>query len=522
MNNANEIKKDLDNYQQLNRKQLFILLLSILIVALCAITYQLIIGTVSSYLIGNSVYQFSMTIGLFMFAMGVGSFLSKGIIRNLISNFVFIEVVLAVIGGLSSLLLFMAFPLITALYTIVMYALILIIGTLVGLELPLLTRILTHKESIRHSIADVMSLDYVGALIGAVIFPLFLLPQLGLVRSSFAIGLINMGVAIINIHFFRVHLQRPRLMATVSVSLLGVLIILTIMGTRLTSFAENNLYFDQVIFKQQTPYQRIVYTKSYVDGEKRLYLDGHVQFCDRDEYRYHEALVHPVMSVPGPRDTILILGGGDGLAAREVLKYADVKRIHLVDIDPAITGFCSRFPGIAKLNQGSLTHPKLEIFNQDAFTFMNQKGILYDKVIIDLPDPHNEALNKLYSREFYKIIKMRMKPHGMLVSQSASPFYTRNTYWSIARTIEEATFAVFSYQVTIPTFGIWGFHIGASTQLSPGDFDIQVATRYLNNQTMQTASVFGRDIDRIDAPVNSLMDPKLYMLYVRELRGDPI
>jgi len=497
MNNANIKKTDLDNYQQLDRKQLFILLLSILIVALCAITYQLIIGTVSSYLIGNSVYQFSLTIGLFMFAMGVGSFLSKGIIRNLISNFVFIEVVLAVIGGLSSLLLFI-------------------------LELPLLTRILSHKESIRHSIADVMSLDYVGALIGAVIFPLFLLPQLGLVRSSFAIGLINMGVAIINIRFFRAHLQRPRLMATISVSMLGVLVILTILGTRLTSFAENNLYFDQVIFKQQTPYQRIVYTKSYANGEKRLFLDGHVQFCDRDEYRYHEALVHPVMSVPGPRDTILILGGGDGLAAREVLKYEDVKQIHLVDIDPAITEFCSRFPGITKLNQGSLTHPKLEIFSQDAFTFMNQKGILYDKVIIDLPDPHNEALNKLYTREFYKIIKMRMKPHGMLVTQSASPFYTRNTYWSIARTMEEAALTVFSYQVTIPTFGIWGFHIGASTQLSPGNFDIQVATRYMNNLTMQSASVFGRDISRIDAPVNSLMEPKLYTLYVRELRGETI
>lgn len=522
MNPAEAATSDSDRHQQLDSKQLFVLLISILIVALCGITYQLIIGTVSSYLIGNTVYQFSITIGLFMFAMGIGSYLSKKLFRNLVNSFVVVEVVIAIIGGLSSLLLFMAFPFLTPHYTLVMYALILVIGALVGLELPLLTRILSQKESIRQSIAHVMSLDYVGALIGAVLFPLLLLPQLGLMRSSFAIGLINMGVAIINIRYFYNDLRRPRLTAAISVALMVGLVVLTILGTHLTSFAENQLYFDQIIYKKQTPYQRIVYTKSYYNGENRLYLDGHVQFCDRDEYRYHEALVHPVMSAPGPRKMILILGGGDGLAAREVLKYQDVDKIHLVDIDPEITDFCSRFPAMAKLNQGSLTHPKLEIFNQDAFTFLNQKGILYDKVIIDLPDPHNEALNKLYSREFYNIVAMRMKPDGMLVTQSSSPFYTRNTYWSIASTIEAAHLTVFSYHVTIPTFGIWGFHIGSFTPLNDKDFNIQAPTRYMNNQMLQTASVFGRDMSRVDALVNSLMEPKLYELYIKEVRDELI
>lgn len=507
----------MDSYNALDRKQIFILLLSILIVALCGIAYELIIGTVSSYLLGNSVYQFSLTIGLFMFAMGIGSYLSKLFMKNLITNFILVELIISLIGGLSSLLLFMTFPLATALYSMVMYLLILSIGTLVGFEIPILTRILSQKDTLRKSIAHVLSLDYVGALIGSVMFPLFLLPKLGLIRSSFAIGLINAGTAFINIYYFRKHLKHFRAMMMMSVTFLVILIGMTAAGSYFTRYAENNLYYDQIIYKKQTPYQKIVYTHSLITGDHKLYIDGHIQFSDRDEYRYHEALVHPVMSAPGPRKAILILGGGDGLAAREVLKYEDVELIHLVDIDPEITRFCSTFSEIAKLNQNSLKNSKIKILNQDAFTFINQPGTLYDRVIIDLPDPHNEALNKLYSREFYNLLRMRLKPHGRLSIQSSSPFFTRNTYWCIERTLREASFSTYSYQITVPSFGIWGFHIGSLDDLTTEKIDIRVPTKYMSNRTMQTASVFGKDIDRLEVPVNSLMEPKLYMLYLQEL-----
>ena len=286
-------------YSQLTKKQTGILLISILVVALCGIAYELIISTVSSYLLGNSVYQFSLTIGFFMFAMGVGSYLSKLLGDNLIQNFITVEIIISLVGGVCSLLLLIVFPQARVLYDATMYSLILIIGALVGMEIPILTGILSEKQSTRDSIANVMSLDYIGALIGSVAFPLFLLPQLGLIRSSFAIGLINILTALTNIYFFKKHLRNPRLLSFISLAILVLLLAFTVYGTELTRFAEKHLYFDQIIYKKQTPYQKIVVTKSVTHNEHRLYIDGHIQFSSRDEYRYHESLVHPLLSVPG-------------------------------------------------------------------------------------------------------------------------------------------------------------------------------------------------------------------------------
>lgn len=507
------------DYSDLNSKQHAILLVSILIVALCGIAYELIIGTISSYLIGNSVHQFSLTIGFFMFAMGVGSYLSKLLDDQLIRNFIAVEIAISLVGGICSILLFMAFPLVRALYDTVMYSLILIIGALVGMEIPILTTILSKTKSTRDSIANVMSLDYVGALIGSVSFPLLLLPHLGLVRSSFAIGLVNILTALVNIYFFRHHLRAPKILAAISLLILAMLITFTVAGTRLTSFAEKHLYFDQVIYTKQTPYQRIVVTRSTTNREKRLYIDGHIQFSSRDEYRYHEALVHPAMSHPGSKKNVLILGGGDGLAAREILKYDDVEHIHLVDIDPEMTKISTEFPTLSELNQRSLENDKVTIFNQDAFTFINQAGILYDKVIIDMPDPHNEAINKLYSREFYTMISKRMSPNATIVSQSSSPFFTRQTYWCIAETMEYIFGPTLNYHTSVPAFGLWGFNLASKSGIISTLQPINVPTRYLTDDTLKASMVFGKDIEKVKTAVNSIMEPKLYQFYIEDLQG---
>lgn len=503
----------------LSKQQSAILLISILIVALCGITYELIIGTVSSYLLGNSVYQFSLTIGFFMFAMGVGSYLSKLLDDQLLRNFIVIEILIAMIGGAASLLLFMAFPLVHALYTSVMYALILIIGALVGMEIPILTTLLSKRVGTKDSIANVLSIDYLGALIGSVAFPLLLLPQLGLIRSSFAIGLINIFTAIINIYFFRNHLKNFRGLMILSGSIFLMLTVFLFIGTYLTSFAEQHLYYDQVVYSKQTPYQRIVVTESNNTREQRLYIDGHIQFSARDEYRYHESLVHPVMVQSDSRDNILVLGGGDGLAVREILKYKDVKQIHLVDIDPEMTRIANEFPLLKKLNQGSLEHPKVTVFNQDAFTYINQPGVLYDRVIIDMPDPHNEAINKLYSREFYTMIRRRMKDDAFVITQSSSPFFTRRTFWCIEKTLDHVFGQTVSFQLTIPSFGLWGFNMASMSGALNQDFNFEVPMKYLNKDTMYAATIFSEDIKKIDSPVNSIMEPKLYQLYIEDLKS---
>ena len=509
----------MQDYSKLSKKQTAILLISILIVALCGLAYELIIATVSSYLLGNSVYQFSLTIGFFMFSMGVGSYLSQLLGKNLIQNFISIEIAIAFVGGISSLLLFMAFPMVRALYDVTMYTLLFLIGTLVGMEIPILARILEQKQTSRHSLANVLSIDYLGALIASVAFPLVLLPQLGLIRSSFAIGLINILTALTNLYFFRNYLSRTKLLTVISLGILVALIGFTIYGTVLTRYAEKHLYFDQVIFNKQTPYQKIVVTKSATREEQHLYIDGHIQFSSRDEYRYHEALVHPTLSIAGNRENVLILGGGDGLAVREILKYSDVKLIHLVDIDPEMTKISKELRMLSELNQGSLEDPRLTIYNDDAFSFINQPGILYDRVIIDMPDPHNEAINKLYSKEFYTMIRRRMAANAVLVSQSSSPFYTRYTFWCIENTLAHVFNDTLSYQVTIPSFGIWGFNMARVNTTLPESFTFNIPTRFLNADIMQAAQVFGKDISRVETPINTIMEPKLYHLYLTDLKN---
>ncbi len=505
------------DFAELDSRQTGILLASILVVALCGIAYELIISTVSSYLLGNSVYQFSLTIGVFMFAMGVGSLLSRFLDGKLVRNFIVVEMAISLVGGVCSILLFMVFPNSRALYEFVMYALILTIGALVGMEIPILTTMLSHKASIRKSIANVMSLDYVGALIGAVAFPLLLLPTLGLVSASFAVGLLNIVTAVFNVLVFRRQLRHFKALLATCLLILAGLVAFLFYGAQVTRYAEKHLYFDQVIYDRQTPYQKLVVTRSSINREHRLYIDGHIQFSTRDEFRYHESLVHPAMAVPGPRDRVLILGGGDGLAAREVLKYPDVGSIDLVDIDAEMTRIARELPMLATLNAGSLDSARLTIHNDDAFSFINAPGKPYDRVIVDMPDPHNEALNKLYSREFYLMIRRRMAPGAVMVTQSSSPFFTRRTFWCIQETLQSTFEHTLSYHTSLPSFGIWGFNMARNGQALPERIAIDAPTRSLTTDAMAAARVFTKDMAKIDSPVNSIMVPKLYQLYVEDL-----
>ncbi len=517
----NDIPETDDTNASLTSAQMIVLFTSVMVVAMCGIVYELVIAAVSSYLLGNSVYQFSITIGLFMFAMGVGSYISKWFQRDLISNFILVEVAVAVIGGVSSSLLFTLFPWPT-LYTPAMYGLLIIIGTLVGLEIPLLTRIMSTKGDWKEAIANVLSLDYLGALIGSVAFPLVMLPVMGLFRSSFAVGLLNVAVALGAILFFGNKLNRYKTCLFAALGALSLLIAGVFLSESLSDFAEQKMYGDKIVYTKQTPYQRIVITQSLKGRDVRMYLDKHIQFASIDEHRYHEALVHPLMSLPGKRENVLIMGGGDGMAVRELLKFPDVKRIVLVDIDPAVTQLSNSFAPIRKLNQGALESDRLEIINTDAFRYMinyadeNNPLPKFDRVIIDLPDPHNEVLDKLYSKEFYEIIRFSMNPEGYLVSQCSSPFFAREVYWCICETMEAAGYGVQSFNLQMVSFGVWGFHLASVNGQPVPPVQIDTAkTRFLTDDVFRGCCIFGKDIQRIPSPVNRTFEPKLYSLYLK-------
>ena len=513
----------------LTPRQAGVLCGSVLVVAACGLAYELSIATVSSYLLGHSVYQFSITIGLFMAAMGLGSYASRVLQRrHLIDAFVASEIVLALVGGLSTVLLFTVFPLAGGgLYRPIMVGLIAVIGGLVGLEIPIIVRALADHGGVRRGVADALSFDYVGALIGSLAFPIVLLPSLGLFRTAFAVGLTNTATAAVNLVAFGPAVRHRRLAWAALVVIAGSLATALAFHERLTRYSEGALYGGQrILHLEQTPFQRVVLTRDDRTGEHRLYLDGHVQFAEFDEYRYHEALAHPPLAVAGPRRRVLILGGGDGLAAREALRFPGVDEVTLVDLDPAITDLATAFVPLRRLNADSLADPRVAVLNADAFGFVRDRPAdapAFDVVLIDFPDPHNEAIAKLYSVEFFRMLRQVISETGVLSIQSGSPFFTTEAFHSVGATLRAAGFEARPYTVDVPAFGPWGFHL-AGVGGEPRPESWFSGARFMNDTSWAAATALPPDIsgtpDR--AAVNSLFRPELYRLYRRGVeRGHP-
>lgn len=495
-----------------------VLLVSIFIIAICGIVYELIISTISSYLLGNSVWQFSVTIGLFMFGMGVGSLATKYFSDDYLKNFLRVELLIAAVGGMSGIILFLVFPYMRVVYETTMYVLILTIGILVGMEIPIISTLLSTQQSAKKSIADVMSFDYIGALFGAIAFPLLLLPSLGLIQSSFVVGLINALVALTNAYVFRDSIEGGQRYVVASWGVIAALLGGIIFGSQLTKFAEKHLYLDQILFTQQSEYQNVVVTKNVTQGDIRLYLDGHIQFSTKDEHRYHEYLVHPAFLMGSSVKSVLILGGGEGLALREVFKHTDIEHVDVVDLDPSITELGRTNAIFRRINEDSMLDRRANIINDDAFNFVRNPPRKYDRVIIDLPDPHNEALNKLYSREFYRFISALLNPGGIITTQSTSPFFATRTYWAIETTLKSIFDETLSYNVNLPSFGIWGFHMASNDASLKSEINVTISTRSFTSESFTKSQIFEKDIQKIiDLPVNTIFEPTLYDLYIRDL-----
>ncbi len=492
-----------------------VLLLSVFIVGLCTIVFELLIGSVSSYFLGDSIKQFSLTIGLTMSAMGLGTLLSRLVNNHLISWFIGVEILLGFIGGLSVPLLFAAYA--TAdLYYPVMLLLIWAIGTLIGLEIPLLTRIMDKHYSLRLNISNVLSLDYFGALAATLLFPFCMLPFLGILKSSLITGGANVLVGVVNLWLFRDKLPKqiiPHLRGA-SVAVVLLLLVAIVGSARLTHIWENQMYNDRVIYSSQSAYQKIILTKRKDD--LRLFLDGNLQFSSVDEYRYHESLIHIPMSLTPFHENILILGGGDGLGVRELLKYTDIKTITLVDLDPAITDLAQNQPLLKKINNNSLSDPKVTVINEDGFSFLEQNTIFFDLIIADLPDPKNPSLARLYSTDFYRLIRSRLSKYGLFVTQATSPFFATKAFWSIEKSLQAAEFkTTLPYHAHVPSFGDWGYILAGNIPLAPEKVTISVPTIFLSKNILPGLFAFSKDIRVDDIKPSSLDSPILLSYYLQ-------
>ena len=184
------------------------LLGSVFVIAACGLVYELIAAAASTYLLGDSVTQFSVVIGVYLAAMGVGSYVSKYVTTGLIVRFIDIELMIAVLGGFSAAAMFLSFAYAGTGFRVLLYAIVVLVGILVGLEIPLVMRILRDRLGFKDLVAQVLTFDYLGALGVSIAFPLLLAPRLGLIRTAFLFGLMNAVVAAWATWVFRDRLGR--------------------------------------------------------------------------------------------------------------------------------------------------------------------------------------------------------------------------------------------------------------------------------------------------------------------------
>ncbi len=495
------------------------LVYAVFVAGLCSIVYELLIATTVVYFLGDSVRYFSLTIGLYMAAMGVGAYASKLVGGELLRPFLAAEVALGGLGGLAIPLLYAAHAW-SDHFLLAYGGLTLAIGFLIGLEIPFLTRLLEQYGSLRVNIAHVLSLDYLGALVATVAFPLLLLPWFGLFRTGLVFGLANMSLGLLLIWVFPHRLGRRVRAWGIGVSL----VLVAVIGVGLW-FAQGllaawnaGLYEARVVHTERTRHQRITLTQWRDD--LRLYLDGNLQFSSRDEYRYHEALVHvPLANAPRPVHSVLVLGGGDGLAVRELLRSPTVRRVTVVDLDARMLALAREAPRLTALNDNALADPRVTVRAAEAFAFLRETAARFDLIVLDLPDPNNTDLARLYTRPFYQLVRRRLRPGGVMVAQATSPYFALAAFRGVVATVETAFSEVRAYHALVPSFGDWGFVMATDRPWHTPPRSLPAGLRFVTAEMMPGLFVFPADRRPEGGAVSTLDRPVILRDYLAGWRA---
>ncbi len=509
------------------KKNSNILKIAIFATGFAGIVAEYVLSTLATYFIGNSVFQWTMIVSLMLFFMGIGARLSKRASGNLIAKFLILEIVLSILVSFSSMIVY-TLAAVSTYYELVIYLLCVSIGLLIGLEIPIVVRINEQYEDLRTNISSVLEKDYYGSLLGGVFFGFIGLPLLGLTYTPFILGFVNLGVAIIVAYMLynKLGAKQGKQISVLIISTVVVLGLGLFYTKPVIRWGEQKKYKDKVIFSKQTKYQKIVLTEW--KDEHWLYLNGNLQFCSIDEEMYHEPLIHPAMGLASKAQNILVLGGGDGCAVRELLKYKDVKHIDLVDLDPEMTRLAKENKILRTLNQDAFLSEKVTIYNQDAYTFLEQQDKkFYDVIIVDLPDPRTIELGRLYSHEFYTICYRKLRPNGVIITQAGSPYFATKAYQCIDATIQSAQFKTVAMHNQVLSMGEWGWILGVKNhnvsdeiikkRLKTLKFS-EIDTKWINNEAMQLLTSFGKQDfftkDEDTIKINRIHDPVLYQYYL--------
>jgi len=506
-------------------RQAAVLTLAVFATGFSGLMAEYSVSTVVGYLTGDTIAAYSILIGVFMASMGLGAFGSERLEDGSeLRRYLLVETALSIVVAASTVWITRA-----AVYDLTWPAAIVvavIVGVLIGFEIPLLLRFNDKRDVLlKKNVALILGADYFGAFVAAVAFVYWFLPVLGTVGTPVAAGAVNLFIAVLVLFTF----EKPSRELSISMALAAALItVIGAFGERVVMSSEQRQYEDLIVFSEQTLHQRIVVTR-YKDTHC-LYLNGQTQMCTSDEHRYHEALIHPAMWINPRARRALVLGGGDGLAVRELLKYRGIRHITLVDLDERILDLARELEPLREANEGSLDDPRVEVVAADGFAWLSDSRELFDVVVVDLPDPGHVALAKLYSTEFYETVRNHLAPDAVMVTQSTSPIHAPETFAIIWHTIDESGLDPLPYRVNVPTFGDWGFNIAVreghmnSAQLQErlDRFEPPVHTDFLNNSAMVAATRFEKGIfpeNPALLPVSRLVRPAVYEAYQRAWTG---
>lgn len=485
-----------------------------ILVAIGGIIYELILGAAASYLVGDSILSFSLATGVTLFGMGIGSLLVNYIKLHPATSFATNEIILGLIGGNSVMLMYLGFVF-TRSHWLIFAVISLAIGICIGLEIPLLMKMFQEfgrKSSVK-LFSKILALDYFGALIASLLFPLIMLPYLGLMRSAYLVAALNITVAVLILK----QMKASKIIMTISVIVTMLLVGFFIFATEIEHGIDKRTYKDPVMWQKQTPYQKIVLTR--YKNDTRLFLNRNLQFSSLDEARYHETLSASALSSVASPKRVLIMGGGDGLLTRDVLKYPSVEHITLVDIDEAMTSLAKTNHLLTDINQHSLHDPRVSIINQDAFQFAFSTKDKYDVVLIDLVDPSNEKLAKLYSEQLYRQISNILTERGVMVTQATSSFFSPHAFYMVANTVKFAHPGryVTAFSVNVPSFGEWGFVLSTPQAEVVASQPLPKNLRY-QNQKLLTFLTKQNAISVPSGPTSTLVSPRITDVYNSDMR----
>ena len=508
----NEIKR-----LPLTHTQRRVLLLSVVVSSASGVAAQLLLGNFAAYLSGDAALAYGIAVGCFLAAMGIGSWLSQTVDRErLLQAIATLAIATAPAIALLPLVVFASFTFGENLWGALVLA-TLTIGGIVGVHVPLAIRLLTDRERrdrLEATLSRVLTLDYLGALVGAIGLPLVVLPSLGVFPAAVVLGLAPVLVALVLV---RVAPELASLERAGRVTAIAILLLLPL-SQPLGNTIENRLYGGPIVHRQQTTYQRIVLTRA--SSDTRLFLDGDLQFSTLDEHRYHEALIHPTLAAAAltkDPERVLVLGAGDGLAARRVLQWSSVREVVLLELDPAVVALARRHPALVAANGGILDDPRLEIRYGDALREIDRLPGRFDAIVADFPDPDSKAIAKLYSEGFYRKVKSRLKPGGAFVTQATSSFFAPRAFSSIIKTIASAGFATHPFRVDVPSFGPWGFVLATPEPVAIADLQLpdEIETRFLTPEVLQGLFALPKDetVAPNDVEINRLVHPVVVNYY---------